>query len=336
MAQEGYGKPLGDTVRTAYVILTHRDWQQVQRLVRAIRASSPDAFVLIAHDSRRAQFPLAVDDPRVEVLDHGLATDWGSWELVEATLLAFDHVRQRANPDLVCLISGHDYPVRRLAEWEDVALTAESWIGSAQPLRYIPHWGRRRGEGADELTRYTHRWFQTPMARRRVRIPGRFGRLLRRVRGAVALRVEPLLSVRFVSRGRGVFWGIRRVRLPFSPDRPCYSGSQWIALRRQELNWLLDEDLAPGSPLRRLYRHAIIPDESALVTALAWRAPPSRLPPVTQVTWDPVLDQPTICSLDDLGHLVGSGSPFCRKVDPEISSALMDELDRIIAVDTST
>ena len=292
--------------------------------------------MLIAHDGRRTPFPLDVDDPGVEVLAHGLATDWGSWELVEATLLAFEHVRRRVDPELVCLISGQDYPVRRLVDWEAEALAAESWIGSAEALQYTPHWGRRRGEGADALTRYTHRWFQTPMARRGIRITNRFGRLLRRIRGAVALRTEPLLSVRFVSRGRGVFWGIRRARTPFSPDRPCFSGSQWVALRRRELDWLLDEDLALRSPLRRLYRHSIIPDESALVTPLSWRAAPSALPPVAHVTWNPALDQPTTCTLVDLGELVRSGSPFCRKVDPEASSGLMDELDRIIRAEATT
>ncbi|WP_448006673.1 hypothetical protein [Agromyces bauzanensis] len=62
----------------------------------------------------------------MEILDHGLATDWGSWELVEATLLAFRHIRARRDPDLVCLTSGQDYPVRRLAEWETEVLAAES------------------------------------------------------------------------------------------------------------------------------------------------------------------------------------------------------------------
>lgn len=317
---------------TAYVVLTHKDWPQVQRLVGAILASSPVAFVLVAHDSRVTRFPTGVDDPRVEVFEHGLATDWGSWELVEATLRSFEHVRSRADPALVVLISGQDYPVRRLVDWEAEVLAAGSWVGTAEQLHYTPHWGRRRGDGQDPLTRYTHRWFQTPLARRGIRFGGRVGRLLRRVRGAVALRTEPLLSVRVVTRGRGVFWGVRR-RTPFSPERPCYSGSQWVALRRPELDHLLDEDLAAGSRLRRFYRHTIIPDESALVTPLSWRAAPAGLTPVTRVVWDPALDQPNTCSLDDFEELVCSGSAFCRKVDPIASAALMDELDRHIRVE---
>lgn len=327
------GERVGDRpVRTAYVLLTHKDWPQVERLARSILASSPGAFVLIAHDGRRVRFPASAGDARIRILEHGLATDWGSWELVEATLRAFDEARRRADPDLVVLLSGQDYPVRRLADWEAEVLAAESWVGDASELHYTPHWGRRRGEGQDTLTRYTHRWFQTPLARRGIRFGGRLGSAMRRVRGAVSLRTEPLLSVRVVTRGRGVFWGIRR-RTPFSPERPCFFGSQWVALRRPELDRLLDEDLAPGSRLRRFYRHTIIPDESALVTPLAWRARPSGLPPVTQVTWDAVADQPTVCTLDDLDELVRSGSAFCRKVDPDRSAALMDELDRRLRSD---
>ncbi|MEV1128796.1 beta-1,6-N-acetylglucosaminyltransferase [Agromyces sp. NPDC049794] len=314
-------------VRAAYVVLTHTDWPQVERLLGAIRASSPGAFILVAHDNRATRFPHHFEDPGVELFEHGLATDWGSWELVEATLRAFEHARNRADPDLVVLVSGQDYPIRRLSDWEAEVLASDRWVGAAEALQYTPHWGRRRGQGRDELTRYTHWWFQTPAARRGVRFDGRIGRWLQRVREAIALRTEPLLSVRFVTRGRGVFWGIRRPT-PFSQKRPCYYGSQWIALPRTELDHLLDQDLAPGSRLRGFYRRTVIPDESALVTPLSWRSVPADLSPVTHVRWDHALDQPAICVIEDLEQLVRSGSPFCRKIDPVISASLIDELDR--------
>lgn len=317
------------SIRTAYVILTHSDWPQTERLVRAIRRSSPGSSVLVWHDDRTTSFPVTVEDPGVEIRAHELATDWGSWELVEATLLAFEHVRERVDPDLIVLVSGQDYPVRRLVDWEAEAIGSGSWVGESAPLEYAFHWGRRRGEGRDELTRYTHRWFQTPFARLGVHIRGAAGDRLRRMRAALALRLEPVLSVRVVARGRGVFWGVRR-RTPFTPERPCHLGSQWLALPRQLLDRLLDEDLAPGSPLRRLYRRAIIPDESALVTPLSWRVAPASLPPVTHMVWDAVRDRPVTWSIDDLEALLNSGSPFCRKVDLETSGDLLDELDRRI------
>ena len=247
-------------------------------------------------------------DPRVEVFEHGLATDWGSWELVEATLRSFEHVRRRADPALVVLVSGQDYPVRRLVDWEAEVLAAGRWVGAAEELRYTPHWGRRRGEGQDTLTRYTHRWFQTPLARRGIRLGGRIGRLLRRVRGGVALRTEPLLSVRVVTRGRGVFWGIRR-RTPFSPERPCYSGSQWVALRPTR-SWITCSTKT-SLPVRSSAASTGIrssPTSPRWSRPLSWQAEPSGFRQSHTSSWDPALDQPTVCTLDDLDELVRSGS----------------------------
>ncbi|GGI46685.1 hypothetical protein SAMN04489721_3037 [Agromyces flavus] len=302
----------------------------MNRLAQAILASSPSSRVLIAHDGRHETFPTRVPDERIEIVEHGLAADWGSWELVEAMLEALIQARERTDPDLVCLISGQDYPVRRLEEWESEAIAAQGWIGSAEPIDYTPRWGRRRGVGSDNLTRYAYRWFRTPASRMGIRVPGRSGDFLRRLRDAIALRAEPLVSVRHVTRGRGVYWGVRRIPSPFGPTTPCWYGSQWLALHRRELDRLVHVDLAPGSRLRRLYRRSIIPDESALVTALAWRRPPAPLPPVSHMVWDVARDEPKTWTRDDLEILLDSGSPFCRKVDPVASTTLLDALDDVI------
>lgn len=314
--------------RTVYVVLTHRDWPQVARLAGAILRSSPDARVIIAHDARRESFPASADDPRIDIYVHGRQSDWGSWELVEATLDAFAYARDRHDPRLVCLLSGSDYPVRPLQSWEEEALAAESWVGTAETLNYTPRWGRTRGDGDDRWTRYAYRWFRSPFRPRAVG-----WRAWWRVRSALMLRLEPVVGLRIVSRGRGLHYGIRRVPDAFTSERPCFFGSQWLAVRRAELDGLLDRDFAPRSKLRRLYRRSIIPDESALVTALSRVRRPSALPAVTHVRWDAERDEPVTWTLADLAELQASGSPFCRKVDPETSAELLDELDRVSAVD---
>lgn len=318
-----------DNARAVYVVLTHRNWPQVHRLASAILRSSPHARVLIAHDGRVEAFPASTGDERIGIFVHGLASDWGSWEIVEATLRSFALARERWSPELTTLVSGQDYPIRNLQQWEREALAASSWIGDAQPLRYRAFWGRRRGQGDDRLTRYAYRWFRAPLVDCGLVVPGR--RLWQRARDAIALRLEPVFTTRFVARGRGRYYGLRRIRSPFTDDRQCWFGSQWLALRRDELDALLDHDLAAGSVLRRLYRRSIIPDESAMVTPLAWRDPPSNLPPVTKVQWMDSVDGVAVWTLDDLNTLLASGSPFCRKVDTTQSAALMDALDEIIA-----
>ncbi len=315
--------------RVAYVVLTHTSDPGVARLLGAIRASSPDAHIVVAHDSRSAPPPDTGGDPRIEVIEHGLRTDWGSWELVEATLVAFAHVRDRLDPDLVCLISGSDYPARPLRAWEEEALDAATWTGTAAALHYRPRWGRARGVGRDDLTRYSHAWFQTPLGRRRHPSPGRLPRAIRGLRDRALGWLEPAVSVRYVARGRGVHYGIRRLPSPFSDARPCCIGSQWLAVRRPELAALLDRDLRPGSPLRRLYRRSIIPDESALVTPLVWRFGEPTGRPVTRAVWNPQADGVEVATIDDLPEIIAAATPFVRKVDAERSAALLDHLDAI-------
>lgn len=307
-------------VRTAYVVLTHRDWPQVHRLAQAILRSSPGAGIVLAHDARHDAFPVDAGDARIDVFAHGRDADWGSWDLVEATLDAFARARELFDPDLVCLISGSDYPVQDLAAWEKSAVEAGGWIGAAEPLTYVPHWGRRRGEGDDRWTRYAYRWFRAPFGRRA-------SPFIVRVRTALALRLEPIFGIRIVTRGRGLHYGVRRLPIPFTPERPVYFGSQWLAVRRSELDRLLDVDFRAGAPLRRLYRRSIIPDESAFVTALSRSGPRGELPPVSYVRWDAARDEPVIWTVDDLDEIRASGSPFCRKVDPVLSSELLDALD---------
>jgi hypothetical protein len=202
-------------VTAAYVVLSHKETSQLERLVAAIRRSSPRSQVFVSHDGRNSAPPRAADS-QVHVRCHGAETDWASWELCAQTLEAFRWVHEIADPDLVVLISGQCYPVRPLAAWEDEFLAdGAGWLGTADPLRYRPRWGKHRGEGQDDLTRYTYRWYRGP------RTGPRLPLLMRKVRAAVALRLEPVFSVRMVGRGGGVYYGFRRLKTPFGPGHEC-------------------------------------------------------------------------------------------------------------------
>lgn len=303
----------------AYVVLSHTEPEQVTRLVRAILRSSPAASVFVTHDARRHPAPV-IDDERVSVRTHGRRTDWGSWELVQVTLEAMAAARAAVDPDLVVLVSGQCYPVRPLAAWEDELLAAGGWQGTARALAYTPAWGSRQGRGDDELTRYTYRWFRAGVLDRVLRGGGLPGR----VAWGVAHRTEPVLSLRHVERGRGAYVGVRR-RRPV-PGFEVHLGSQWLAADRPLLDLVLRE-LAPGAPLRRVYESSVIADESALQTVLARHGPPSVALPVSYSVWVPEDDTTRTFAIEDLDELTASGSPFCRKVDPERSATLLEALD---------
>jgi hypothetical protein len=317
--------------RAAYLVLTHTDACATERLVAAIRRSSPNAVVLVAHDARAEPAPTFADE-QVQVWCHGLATDWGSWELVEATLGAVERARAAADPDFFVLVSGQDYPVRHLATWEaEVRAAGGGWVGRPHALAYEPAWGRAPSRGDDDLTRYTYRWWPIPAALARVgrAAPAGVRRAAARTRDAALYRVAPVLAVRFVSRGRGAYVGVRRLGNS-DTDRVFVKCDQWVAFDR-DLAGVVLRELAPGMPLRRLYERSIIPDESAIQTVLASVEPPRVHTPVSFVRWVPSLDQPAILTLADLPEIRASRAPFCRKVRAGRSTDLLAALDGLLA-----
>lgn len=312
--------------RAVYVVLSHRNPDQVERLVSAILASSPTAAVVVRHDSRHSSPPEICDD-RVHVTAHRRRTDWGSWEIVAETLDALRASVKLFDPDLVALLSGQDYPVQNLDQWErDFIDSGGGWVGTATPLTYRARWGRPQGEGNDDLTRYTYRWFRLPHA---VGAETTLAARLQWVLWKLGHHLEPAVDFRYLARGRGFHVGFRSPTTPFGPDRPCYKGSQWWAMDSS----LLYEVLRRAEMDQRLmatFRRSIIPDESFFPSVLGPLQPPSG-PPLTYVEWLAYEDEPRVLLLEDLDEIVSSGSPVCRKVVPGVSDALMDRLDELSA-----
>lgn len=315
----------------AYVVLTHRGPEQTSRLVAAIRSSSPRSHVFVVHDDRRFPVP-SIADPRVHVRAHGQATDWGSWSLVLVTLKALAWARSVANPDMFVFVSGQDYPVRPLAEWESAFLAKGGWMGDAHPLSYRQYWGPRHGRGDRDLRRYLYRWVDAPWARG-AWLPGRLRRAFVQVRNGTFQALAPLIQYDDLERGRGACIGFRRLRNPFSSERPCYKGSQWFAVDRATLKRMLRQTHHKGE-LWSAFRHSIIPDEGFIQTALAWEALPQDGPQLTYCDWSwaDQPDSPKDLELSDLPAILESGAPFCRKVDLRSSAALLAALDAVNGV----
>lgn len=317
------------TATAAYVVLSHRDPERVQRLVHRILASSPDAVVLVRHDARHSE-PPSFDTPRVVVEPHSDPADWGSWELASASLAAMEHAAKYFDAQLVVLISGQDYPCRNLAEWEREVMASEArWVCAfLHELHHRPRWGPSYGEGDDTLTRYLYHWYGLPGGRWLHRSSSRLAGGLRWAITGVGHYLEPIIAVRTVTRGRGYHVGFRAWRTPFNTTEPCLMGSQWVAMDRGRLDALV-ANLAQDRLLRRTYQRSIIPDESMMQTILGRQHPPMRDGIVSHTVWETAKDAPRILTLADMPDILASGAAFCRKLEPGLSDELADALDRI-------
>lgn len=329
MVEYGLGMARAETGqgRAAYVVLSHNHPQQVTRLVRAVRLSSPNADIVIYHDARRTKPPPS-QGPWMYVLCHRRRADWGSWDLAASSIDALSLARRLTKARVFVLISGQDYPAVRLEDWEREFLRRGGWQGEAHLLRYRTRWGRVQGVGDDDMTRYSHLWWPLPWADRLSRGSGWLASSTRSMLYRVGHYAEPVIDIRNLPRGRGMHVGIRNPVSPFRGGLHCAKGSQWLALEAPLLDMVLR--MHREKPwFRWSYQHSVIPDESYLQTMLSAVCRPQEAPPVTYLEWSVEKDRPKTLQIDDLTSVTKSGSPFCRKVEPQVSDRLMDELDRL-------
>lgn len=317
----------------AYVVLSHRAPEQVERLTRAIRALSPDARVVITHDTHLSPPPRPLDDG-VEVHTRAHGPAWGRMGLVDAVLERLVDLDAAGGHEWVAVISGQDFPVRPLAAWEDEVrgLGANAVIHS-MPIAERMRWGRDRDVLGRVLSRYEHRHFHLP---NRGRPPSRTKARARWVLQWLASQVGPVLSYSPLPDGGSVV-GVRRLRSPFSAEFPCRKGSQWLALDRAAVRHLLDVDRA--GHLRPAYETSLIPDESYIQTIVT-NAPHLRVArrAVTADRFEPPGNpHPITVTAERLPELLGlaeeTGAGFLRKFDAELPGTI-DELERRLGVAT--
>lgn len=315
----------------AYVILCHRDAPQVLRLARTIRAMSPDAPILIRHD-QPAGF-LNLEDAQAagaDLLISPIKCRWGRWSLVQATLEALRWVRDHRDPDWTVVISGQDYPLRPLAQWESELLEgSHDAVMASEPLATGPF--RLRPHGSEGLKmRYTHRWYWLPHLGLVSRLPRKLRRGMSTLWYQLLYPLQAFIVLNELPRKGEWVLGFRRRRVPWTRERPVYKGSQWMALSRRAVAACLDGTEAEA--LQHYFATTIVPDEAYFQTVLENRRDIGvRRSVVSWVSWqDEETPHPAAMTASDIDAAVRAGTPFGRKFDESAAPGLRDEVDRAL------
>jgi Core-2/I-Branching enzyme len=275
----------------AYVILSYCAPEVLARLVRTLRAGSPDGTIAVHHDGRRCPAPAL---PGAQLIAPARAVEWGHGSQLAAVLRCLRWALARSDFAWLVLLSGQDYPVRPVPAIEaDLARAdADAFIESApvEPLRL------RRGAVGEFARRYHYRW---------ARIPDRLA--------APAARADPLVQVRRLP--SGTYAG-----LP-APQRGVHHGSDWFTLSRRAV------EAVAAAPGERRFERTIIPTEAFVHTALARRAdlrldPDNRRYAPFARPEDP---RPRVLSPADFDEALASGADFARKF---ADVAVLEEIDR--------
>lgn len=299
-------------MRVAYFVQTHRQPEQVLRLLARLREGSPDAALIVGHCPAGP----SLDEERLRALAalhfrHVRQGQRGYWSLLEPYFTAVDLLAERGvDYDWLVYLSGADYPLQPLAKTE-AELAASEWDGYMTYFAFTePFEDGRRRQGR---VRYQYRYED---------LPGRMPllRVLRKLNSR-----QPWFQVHLTY---GPRLGRRLRHIPALRGRTVYRGSQWTTLRRAAV----DKVMAAyrGEPeLVRYFEATICPDEAFVQTVLmgeqGLRFCNDNRRCVGRVFGKD--GHPQIWTLADGPALVASGCHFGRKIDPDVDAALIDYLD---------
>jgi hypothetical protein len=303
------------TATVCYFIQSHRDPEQIYRLVRTLRRGSPQARIVVQHNfaacdldvSPLAGLPhtwlLPVSRPQIradyscQVQPYLDLVDW-----LEREGIAYDWLIN---------LSAQDYPVTPVGE-------IEAFLGTAAADGFLRHW---------DVESPASPW---PRRKARARYRYHYRRLAPRAEPWLrALRPFTRVLPLHVYLDYGPLLGVRALRTPFREGFRCYGGWAWFSLRRAAVLYLRDF-LAAHPEVVRHYRATVVPEESIVQTVLAnsgrFRLVDDdfRFIDYTRA----VKGSPRTLSVADLPALASGRYHFARKFDLGVDREVLDRIDR--------
>ena len=303
------------TPRVCYFVQSHRDPEQIVRLVRTLRRGSARGRILVGHDFAACQLDWA---PLAALPDTHLLPPSGPHvrasfaRQVQPYLEAIDWLeREGVEYDWLVNLTAQDYPVKPVAE-------IEAFLGAAAADGFIRWWDVESAESPWSRRQARHRYWY-----RYRRLPDRAEPALRALRG-----LTRVLPIHFYL-PYGAWVGVRAARVPFRDGFRCYGGRTWFSLRRRAVRYLRDF-LAERPEVEAHYRGTVAAEESIVQTVL-----------VNSGRFDLVNDDlryvdytravrgsPRTLTIADLPLLASGPYHFARKFDLGVDREVLDRIDR--------
>ncbi len=280
-------------MKVAYLIMGHRDPQQILRLMDALRESA--AFFVIHIDKRAADGVFAplreYAATRSDVfLAPRIRCYWGSFGIANAMIECVrTAVQSGLHFDYAILLSAQDYPIKSAAQIKE-------FLERNRGAEFIESFE------LDKPNRWTHH-------------------------GGPFQAMNRVGYWTFFVRSRHFHLHIPR-RLPFGWNP--FGGSQWWGLSRECILYL-ENTFRTKPEVIRYFRHAFIPDESLFQTVIANEPRFSgRIvnDDLRHIDWErPNPRYPRTLDMEDLDRLRGSPKLFARKFEIGRSGELLDRVD---------
>jgi hypothetical protein len=322
-------------MRVAFLLLNHRQPEQLVRLLGTLRSQLPDSPIVVHHDVYGEEFPgtLIESIDNVHLLTSGKRVIWGDHGLAEVYCWSLAWMFEHLEFNWVVLLSAQDYPIKPLAGLaDDLARGGADAVFQASPISQLPNTFER----INSHHRYLYQYQSARAGRRGPRSRGVRAFLRQRTRSLVAAlnTAQPLFNFYRLPDGMPYRLGWRARKTPFSSSWPCWKGSSWFALSRKALeyalNYMADHPVYVGYCSRTMHS-----DES-MVATIVCNSPSLRVAnrDVTYTRWTSRKSgHPDIFQAADLRELMAVPQYFARKFDIYRDARILDAIDLLIGQD---
>ncbi|MBD2740763.1 beta-1,6-N-acetylglucosaminyltransferase [Coleofasciculus sp. FACHB-1120] len=314
-------------MKVLYLIQSHKNSEQICRLVQTIKRSSSKAQILISHDFNSCQLDVKNLEiqPGVYVIKKNTKGVRGDFSLVQAYLDALEWLfTHKIDFDWLINLSGQDYPTQPLCRFEQFLEETkfDGFLQYSALLSKDSYYGLK--ESRDRyLYQYWHSGVQFSKWQRGLVKPFRI--LLNNIQPFIKLDSSYQFSL-----------GIRAYSNPFNKDFIGYGGSYFKILSKNCISYLY-EFLKNDETLINYYKKTRNPDESFIQTILV----NSGLFNLCNnykfyIDWTGSRHgHPRTLTSEDYSAIIKRDVYFARKFDMAKDSMILDMLDARVLKESS-
>ena len=305
-------------MKICYLIQTHKNAEQIYRLIKAIKTSNTDNQVIISHDFTSCDLDInSLQNDGIEVLIGRGGR--GNFSSVQSYLNAIKFlIDNQIEYDWLIYLSGQDYPIKPISEIE-YFLSKTDYDGFMEYFNVfslLSHWSIQEGQ-----SRYLFKYQSLNILKK---FPLWLKKILRPIQ--IINYLQPFFRINLAYE----MLGIRRKSL-FNQDFICYGGSFFTTLSRKCIEYL--HNFCENHPeVVEYYQEVCVSDESFLQTILM-NSRKFHLCNDNKLYFDfskTKNGRPKVLTISDYNAIVKSDAHFARKFDMKQDRIILDILDEKI------
>jgi len=306
-------------MKICYLIQTHKNVEQIYRLIKTIKASNTDNKVIVSHDFTNCNLDInSLQNNGIKVL-HGKGGR-GNFSSVQSYLNAIKYlIDNRVEYDWLIYLSGQDYPIKPISE-NEYFLSKTDYDGFMEYFNVfslLSHWSIQEGQ-----SRYLFKYQQIDILKQ---FPYWLKNLFRPIQ--IINYLQPFFRINLAYE----MLGLRRKSL-FNQDFICYGGSFFTTLSRECVDYL--HNFCQYHPeVVEYYKEVCVSDESFLQTILI-NSRKFNLCNDNKLYFDfskTKNGRPKVLTISDYDAINQSNAHFARKFDMDEDRIILDILDEKIS-----